>query len=138
MRTLVFTATEENLQIALAQGVMGFSGRTSPRGESNFGEDGWVNEPVDGDRAVLYAKGVGIVGIVDVTSSLYRSSARVWQDADYPYRVTLKPVVLFTEPLHLPDELTHRLVTRRNPRLLSEEEVVALRSSIGSQLIAAA
>jgi hypothetical protein len=135
MRLLVFTASSNNLEIALAERVMGFSGRRSPRGDSTFGEDGWVNEPGIGDRALLYAIGAGIAGVVDVTSTIYRSSEQVWSDAPYPWRVGIKPVAVFPEPLPLPDEVTGHGIYRANPRLLSDDEARHFMESLGRQLL---
>jgi hypothetical protein len=136
MRTLVFTATEENLAIAREALTMGFSGRLSPNGRSRFGEDHWANEPQIGDRAVLYATGVGVVAVVEVTSTLYRSSAPLWSGGLYPYRVTFRVVQWFDDPLAMPDELHESAVTRRNPRLLTSEEAAVMARGIGEVLLA--
>jgi hypothetical protein len=135
MRTLVFTATSQNLETAREALTMGFSGRADPRGKSRFGEDGWANEPGLGDRAILYATGVGIVGVVEVTSTLYRSSAPLWPDGPYPYRVTFREVQWFDAPMPLPDSLHDSAVTRRNPRLLTDEEVQRMAEGIGEALL---
>jgi hypothetical protein len=117
---------------------MGFTGRSSPNGKSRFGEDGWVSEPVIGDRAVLYATGVGIVAIAEVTSTLYRSSAPIWENGLYPYRVTFRVVQWLDEPLPLPHGLQDAAVTRHNPRLLSDDEATEMAHGIGEALLGVA
>jgi hypothetical protein len=115
---------------------MGFSGRVSPTGASRFGEDKWANEPEIEDRAVLYAIGVGIVGVVEVTSTLYRSSAQLWPDLPYPWRVTFRIIQWFDEPLSMPNGLQESAVTRANPRRLTDDEEVAMARGIGESLFA--
>jgi hypothetical protein len=135
MKTLVFNATPENLDLARKHETMGFTGRSSPNGKSRFGEDSWASEPEIGDRAVLYAIRVGIVGVVEVTSTLYRSSAPIWANGLYPYRVTFRVVQWFDEVLPLPRGLHDSAVTRHNPRLLTEEEADAMARGIGEALL---
>jgi hypothetical protein len=135
MRTLVFTATRENLELAREHLTMGFTGRSSPNGRSRFGEDRWVSEPSIGDRAVLYATGVGIIAVAEVTSTLYKSSAPLWDNGLYPYRVTFRVVQWLDEPLPLPAELHDSAVTRFNPRLLSDEEAALMAHGIGDALL---
>jgi hypothetical protein len=136
MKTLVFTATGENLEVARSSLTMGFSGRRSPRGDSRFGEDQWANEPSIGDRAVLYAISVGIVGVVEVTSSLYRSVDPLWPDQPYPWRVHFRVIQWFDEPLSLPDGLHESAVFRANPRLLNADEAATMARGIGEALLA--
>jgi len=136
MRTLVFTASEENLALARESLTMGFTGRLSPNGKSRFGEDGWTNEPQIGDRAVLYATGVGILAVVEVTSTLYRSSAQLWPDGLYPYRATFEIIQWFDDPIPMPHQLLDSAVAPRNPRLLTEEEAEGMSRGIGEALLA--
>jgi hypothetical protein len=136
MKTLVFTATAENLQIARSSHTMGFSGRVSPTGDSRFGDDQWANEPGVGDRAVIYAIGVGIVGVVEVTSSLYRSVDPLWEDELYPWRVTFRIVQWFDQPLSAPEGLRESAVFRANPRLLTVDEATTMAHGIGEALLA--
>jgi hypothetical protein len=136
MKTLVFTATEENLEVARSNLTMGFSGRVSPTGASRFGEDQWANEPAIGDRGVLYAIGVGIVGVVEVTSSLYRSVDPLWPDQPYPRRVHFRVIQWFDETIPLPDGLQESAVFRANPRLLTVDEAATMARGIGEALLA--